>query len=92
MTCMPIRMGISRRPLIIRDPTFANELNRPASIRLLRRTIAAACAPKRPPRRRPDPKVKPLSLQAMFVQPPGARLPGEQHRADHDRIAASAPR
>jgi hypothetical protein len=44
MTCMPIRMGISRRPLTIRDPTFANELNRPASMRLLRRTIAAACA------------------------------------------------
>jgi hypothetical protein len=47
MTCMPIRMGISRRPLIIRDPTFANELNRPASIRLLRRTIAAARAPEK---------------------------------------------
>jgi hypothetical protein len=45
MVHLPNRLSVKRRPLSTRDPTFAIELNRPASIRLLRWATAAARGP-----------------------------------------------
>lgn len=62
------------------------------------RTFVAGCRSLAGLGRLPDLEVKRTSafllllLQAMFAQPPDARIPGEQHRADHDRIDDPARR